>query len=169
MTWFSPDPRAILEPDALHISRSLHKTLRQNRVSVRFNQRFPEVIAECSAPGAGRMNTWISREIKASYIALHRIGHAHSVEVYQDELLVGGLYGVTVGGLFAGESMFSKVSNASKVALVHLIARLKERGYGLLDVQQDTPHLRTMGATSIRRSEYMRRLEGALKLDCCFD
>ncbi|MEO1339262.1 MAG: leucyl/phenylalanyl-tRNA--protein transferase, partial [Myxococcota bacterium] len=149
MTWFSPDPRAILELDSLHISRSLRKVLRQETFHVTFNQAFSEIIDGCGAPAPDRPSTWITREMKQAYLRLHEGGHAHSIEARLNGELVGGLYGVAIGGFFAGESMFSRVTNASKIALVALVHRLQERGYVLLDIQQATPHLVSMGAAEI--------------------
>ena len=169
MTWFSPDPRAILELDGLHISRSLQKVLRRGSFEVSFNKDFQAVIDGCGSPAPDRPSTWITREMKQAYLRLHRQGHAHSVEARVDGQLVGGLYGVAIGGFFAGESMFSQVTNASKVALVALVRRLVERGYVLLDIQQTTPHLVSMGATDLPRKRYLQRLETALPLDCRFD
>lgn len=162
MTWFSPDPRAILELDRLHVSHSLTKVLRQGRFQVTVDQAFAEVVSACASPAPDRPDTWITRALEAAYVELHRAGHAHSVEVWQEGLLVGGLYGVALAGLFAGESMFSRVTDASKVALVHLVERLRARDFQLLDIQQATPHMRRMGAYEISRPEYLRRLELAL-------
>ncbi len=165
MTWFSPDPRAVLELDALHVSRSLRKVLRKGQFEVTVNHGFEGVLMGCGAPAPDRPSTWITPALAAAYVALHRAGHAHSVETWQAGHLVGGLYGVAVGGLFAGESMFSRVPDASKVALVALVERLRARGYALLDVQQPTDHLLSMGATTIPRREYLRRLAAALPLE----
>ena len=169
MTWFSPDPRAILELGELRVSRSLQKLLRKSTFAVTVNGDFDAVIRACAAPAPGRMSTWITQDLLRAYLELHESGHAHSVECRLDGELVGGLYGVSIGGLFAGESMFSMVSNASKVALVHLVDRLKERRYALLDIQQGTPHMLSMGGKMISRSSYLARLRQALELDCKFD
>lgn len=168
MTWFSPDPRAILELDQLHVSRSLHKVLRRGAFEVTVNHDFAGVLDGCGAPAPDRPSTWITREMKHAYIRLHREGHAHSVESRLEGELVGGLYGVAIGGFFAGESMFSKVTNASKVALVTLVERLRVQGYKLLDIQQATPHLMSMGAVEIPRKRYLQRLQEALEVDCRF-
>lgn len=168
MTWFSPDPRAILDLDALHVSRSLRKVLKRKTFEITTNQAFIDVIRGCAAPAAGRMSTWITPELKRAYIELHRAGYAHSVEVWSAGRLVGGLYGVAIGGMFAGESMFSRETNASKVALVHLVERLVERGYGLLDIQQGTPHMINMGGRLIPRREYLARLREVIDLDRSF-
>ncbi len=168
MTWFSPDPRAILELDQLHISKSLRKVLRRGTFQITVNQEFSEVIDGCGAPAPDRPSTWITREMKQAYLRLHEDGHAHSVETRLDGELVGGLYGVAIGGFFAGESMFSQVTDASKVALVALVERLRERGYRLLDIQQATPHLVSMGANEVPRKRYLQRLNEALGIDCRF-
>ena len=132
------------------------------------DRAFPEVICACAEPADGRESTWITGDLMRAYIALHRAGHAHSVETWVDGELAGGLYGVAIAGLFAGESMFSKASDASKVALVHLVQHLRTRGYALLDIQQATPHMRTMGAKEISRRAYLKRLRAALRLDVRF-
>ncbi len=160
--WYEPDPRAILPLDAFHVSRSLTRTLRQARFEIRVNYDFAAVIAACAAAAPGREQSWISGDIQAAYLALHRAGYAHSVEAWQDGRLAGGLYGVAINSFFAGESMFSLVRDASKVALVHLVRRLRDRRYQLLDVQFSTPHLRRFGAIEIPRLEYLRRLRLAL-------
>lgn len=169
MTWFSPDPRAILELDELHISRSLEKVLRRGELHATVNKNFEGVIAACGEPAPDRPSTWITGELEAAYIALHQAGHAHSVEAWCGDQLVGGLYGVAIGGFFAGESMFSRVSDASKVALVHLVERLRARGHVLLDIQQATPHMRRMGAKEIPRRKYLERLRAALEIPATFD
>lgn len=168
MTWFSPNPRAILEFDAFRVSRSLQKVLRRGVFEVRFNSDFEGVIAGCAAPAPGRQGTWITDQLRAAYIELHRLGHAHSVESWFEGALVGGLYGVALGGFFSGESMFSRASDASKVALVHLVMRLRDRGFRLLDVQQSTHHLMSFGATELPRPAYLRRLKEALNTSCTF-
>lgn len=163
MTWFSPDPRAILELEELHVSRSLRKAMRKPNIEVTFDRDFPSVIQACAESSEGRESTWITRDLTSGYIELHRAGHAHSVETWSDGILVGGLYGVSINGLFAGESMFSRESNASKIALVHLVDRLRARGFLLLDIQQATPHMMRMGARVISRRAYLRRLKEALR------
>ncbi len=169
MTWFSPDPRAILELDQLHVSRSLTKVLRRGTFEISINQDFSAVVDGCGAPAPDRPSTWITREMKQAYLRLHREGYAHSVEARVEGTLVGGLYGVAIGGFFAGESMFSTVTNASKVALVALVERLRSRGFALLDIQQTTPHLVSMGASEVPRKRYLQRLGEALDLSCRFD
>lgn len=168
ITWFSPDPRAILELDALHVSRSLAKFLRKSPFRVSVNEDFAGVIRGCASHVEDRPSTWITPQMLRAYIALHKAGHAHSVEVWFEQALVGGLYGIAIGGAFAGESMFSRVPNASKVALVHLVERLRQRGYVLLDTQQATTHMRTMGATTIPRKQYLERLAAAIQLPVTF-
>ena len=166
MTWFSPDPRAVLEPNDLVVSRSLRKRLK--RFEVTFNQDFEGVITGCGEPAPDRPSTWITPELKRAYLKLHELGFAHSVEARLEGTLVGGLYGVSVKGLFAGESMFSRVNDASKVALVALTQRLTERGFVLLDIQQATPHMLRMGAKEVSRRVYLQRLEGALQVTARF-
>lgn len=162
--WYSPDPRAIIPLDGLHISRSLRRTLRKKLFDVRIDTAFEAVMRGC----ADREETWISEEIIAAYTTLHEFGYAHSVETWQEDRLVGGLYGVAIGGAFFGESMFSRVPDASKVALVHLVHRLKERGFALLDTQFLTEHLRTMGAREISRAHYLSLLARAIAIKTTF-
>jgi leucyl/phenylalanyl-tRNA--protein transferase len=157
IAWFSPDPRAIVPLDGLHVSHSLSKSLR--RFDVRFDTRFREVMVRCADPS--RAGGWITSEFVDAYAALHELGWAHSVETYHDDELVGGLYGVRIHGFFAGESMFHAVTDASKVALVHLVRRLVDTGATLLDVQWTTPHLASLGAVDIARTDYLRLLTAA--------
>jgi leucyl/phenylalanyl-tRNA---protein transferase len=164
IAWFSPDPRGIIPLDAFHIPHGLERVLKRNRFKIRLNTVFEEVIRACGE----RPETWISEEIVGSYMNLHRLGFAHSVEAWLDESLVGGLYGVSVNGAFFGESMFHRVADASKVALVDLVNRLNERGFRLLDTQYISNHLRTFGAVEISRPKYLRLLRQALALDCRF-
>ena len=164
--WFSPDPRGILPLDAFRISTRFTRVLRQHRFEVVVDRDFPAVMRACAArPGEG---TWISAEILESYEALHRLGLAHSVETWQGDRLVGGLYGVHLGGAFFGESMFHRVTDASKVALAALVDRLNRQGFLLLDIQWVTPHLAQFGATEISRQEYLARLTKAVDKDCRF-
>ncbi len=163
--WFSPNPRAILPLDGFHVSKNLRRRCAQGRFELRINTDFEGVIRSCADREDG---TWISRDIVRAYCRLHRLGLAHSVESWQADELVGGLYGVALGGAFFGESMFHRVTDASKVALVHLVERLRARGYVLLDVQFMTPHLRRFGAVEIPRREYLRRLNEALMCRCDF-
>jgi leucyl/phenylalanyl-tRNA--protein transferase len=162
--WYSPDPRAIFDLDEFHIPRSLKLTLKKQAFEIRINQRFEEVMRACAA----REETWISETIIESYIQLHRAGIAHSVETWKEGTLVGGLYGVALRGAFFGESMFSRVRDGSKIALVYLVNRLKTRGFILLDTQFMTPHLQKFGAREISRDEYLKRLKKALKVTCLF-
>lgn len=168
LTWFSPDPRALIELDGLHISKSLAKTIRQGTFEVRVNSDFEGVIDGCGESAPDRPSTWITPAIREAYVELHRRGHAHSVEAWKDGALAGGLYGVSINGFFAGESMFTRASNASKVALVHLVERMKSRGMKLLDVQVMNPHLATLGASHIARRAYLKRLEEALAVRTSF-
>jgi leucyl/phenylalanyl-tRNA--protein transferase len=164
--WFSPDPRGIIPLDAFHVSRRLQRVVRRGEWTVRVDTGFEDVMRACAErPGEG---TWISDEILASYVELHREGHAHSVEVWRQEALVGGLYGVHLGGAFFGESMFHRVTDASKVALVALVERLCARGFVLLDAQWATPHLEQFGVMEIPRREYLRRLKEALGVKAAF-
>ncbi len=160
--WYDPDPRAIIPLDAFHIPHSLTRTVRRGGFEVRFNTAFRVVMQACAEPGPGREKTWISPEFIHAYTELHQLGFAHSVETWIDNRLVGGLYGVALGGLFAGESMFSRATDASKIALVYLVERLRRRGFTLLDTQFMTEHLRRFGAIEIRRAEYKTRLAHAL-------
>jgi leucyl/phenylalanyl-tRNA--protein transferase len=162
--WFSPDPRGILPLDAFHLPHGLRRVLKKNKFEIRLNTVFEEVIRACGE----RAETWISEEIVASYVNLHYLGFAHSVEAWMDEKLVGGLYGVSIYGAFFGESMFHSVTDASKVALVELVTRLNKRGFRLLDTQYVTNHLRMFGAVEIARPKYMNLLKQALALDCKF-
>jgi leucyl/phenylalanyl-tRNA--protein transferase len=152
--WWAPDPRAVLLPEAIKISRSLRKTLRRGVFQVTFDQVFPRVIEACAAPRGHQNDTWITNHMIAAYCELHARGFAHSVECWQDGVLVGGLYGVAIGKVFFGESMFSRVSDASKVALVALC----QSGYELIDCQLPSDHLKRMGATEIPRRDFMRLL-----------
>ena len=161
--WVDPDQRGILPLDGFHMPRRLRKTLRQEVLEVRCDTAFEAVIRGCAEPSADRPKTWINDEIVRLYLALHRRGAAHSVEAWRGGALVGGLYGVSLGAAFFGESMFSRVADASKVALCLLIARLRAGGYRLLDTQFVTEHLAQFGAVEIPRAEYRRRLSGALK------
>lgn len=168
ITWWSPDPRAVIEPAGLHVPRSLAKLLRRRPFTVTFDRAFRAVMEGCAAPRPGREETWISARFIAAYSELHRLGHAHSVECWRGERLVGGLYGVSAGGLFAGESMFSTETGASKAALVALAARLAEKRFPLFDTQMVTPVTALMGAHEIPRAEYLARLREAVKLSRAF-
>lgn len=162
--WYSPDPRTIIDLEEFHIPRSLSLSLKKKRFEVDINKNFEAVMRRC----AERAETWISEELVQSYLELYRLGFAHSVECWREENLVGGLYGVSIAGAFFGESMFSREKDASKIALVHLVDRLKERGFELLDTQFLTPHLARFGAKEIPRKEYLGKLDKALKKKCIF-
>lgn len=163
--WFSPDPRGIIPlDDRFHIPHGLRRTLKKKPFEVRINTAFADVIRGC----ADRRETWIDDTIYKSYVRLHYLGYAHSVECWQEGKLAGGLYGVALGGVFFGESMFSRVKDASKVALVALVARLRERGFVLLDTQWTTAHLRQFGALDIPRREYLSQLRRGLALNVSF-
>ena len=170
--WVDPQLRGVIPLDELHVSKSLKKTIRKNTFEIRCNTAFDRVIEACALPrpdGDGALGeTWINDEIIRAYIEMHEMGLAHSVECWRDEKLVGGLYGVSLRGAFCGESMFSLETDASKVALVHLVARLKLGGYTLLDTQFLTDHLKRMGAVEISNREYLERLERALGVDAKF-
>jgi leucyl/phenylalanyl-tRNA--protein transferase len=163
--WYRPDPRAILPLDAFHVPRSLRRTIRRGCFATTVNLNFAAVIAACAA----REETWISEEVSAAYTALHRLGLAHSVETWREGRLAGGLYGVALGAAFFGESMFSRETDASKVALVALVERLRDRGYSLLDTQFMTSHLARFGAIEVPRADYEWRLAAALSTACTFE
>jgi leucyl/phenylalanyl-tRNA--protein transferase len=160
--WIEPRSRGILPLDAFHVSRSLRKAVRRGQFTITADRAFAAVMRACAAPAPGRDGTWINEAIHVAYNDLHRIGHAHSIEAWRDEELVGGLYGVSLGGAFFGESMFSRSTDASKVALVHLVARLRRGGFVLLDAQFITAHLRQFGAVEIPRRRYLEKLAAAL-------
>ncbi len=168
ISWYAPDPRAVLEHDDLYVSRSLRAVIRSERFRVRFSTAFEDVMRACAAPRSDEHGSWITEEFVATYTALHEAGYAHSVEAWRDGRLAGGLYGVSIGGAFMGESMFSRESNASKVCLVALVERLRERDYVLHDTQFLTPHLERMGASLIPRAVYERRLRAAIVRPCRF-
>ncbi|MGK9165166.1 leucyl/phenylalanyl-tRNA--protein transferase [Inquilinus limosus] len=162
--WFDPPRRGVLPLDGLHVPRRLARTVKAGRFRVTADQAFAAVIAGCAASTPDRPNTWINDEIVGLYTTLHRAGFAHSIECWDGDTLAGGLYGVALGGAFFGESMFSRATDASKVALVHLVARLRAAGFILLDTQFVTDHLARFGTVEIERAEYRRRLEAALAL-----
>jgi leucyl/phenylalanyl-tRNA---protein transferase len=162
VAWFSPDPRAIIPLDErFHISKSLQRTVRQNRFEITMDRDFPEVIRACAKTHG---DTWISREILQAYSLLHAEGHAHSIEARLDGQLVGGLYGVHVGGAFFGESMFHQATDASKVALVALVEHLRKRGFMLLDTQWMTPHLERFGTMLVSKGDYLKLLDQAVRM-----
>lgn len=167
VTWWSPDPRAIFEWDRFHISRSLKRRLRQNPFRITFNQAFGQVIRHCARRPNGE-DSWITQEFILAYENLRQLGHAHSVEAWSETELVGGLYGVAIGGLFAGESMFHRQNDASKIALCCLHQALKQAGFALFDIQMLTPVTQQLGAVEIPRSQYLQRLQTAVRLPCRF-
>jgi leucyl/phenylalanyl-tRNA--protein transferase len=162
ITWWCPDPRAVFDLEAFHAARSLRKSIRRAGWRFTVDQDFTGVMRACATATPERPSTWISEEFVASYSELFRQGHAHSVEVREGEELVGGLYGVAIGGFFGGESMFHRRTDASKAAVAHLVEHLRGRGFSLLDAQVPTPHLARLGAVEIPRDEYLRRLQKAL-------
>lgn len=161
--WWSPDPRMVLIPDEFKISHSLRKTLRTRKFEIRTDSAFEEVMLACAAPRGKQTGTWIHADMIAAYIRLHHLGIAHSVEAWMNGNLVGGLYGISIGRMFYGESMFSRVTDASKIALAYLTAQLHNWGYGMIDCQMNTPHLASLGAREIPRSEFMLRLQGLIR------
>src|SRR5262245_19820261 len=168
--WFSPDPRGIIPSDDFHVPRRLARVIRHGGFELHVDRSFDAVIkagAEAEREGGGA-GTWIDAEIIESYSAMHIAGYAHSVEAWLDDRLAGGLYGVAIGGAFFGESMFHHVTDASKVALVALVERLRERGYALLDTQWTTEHLEQFGAIEVPRRQYLGLLAEALRRDCSF-
>jgi len=162
VTWWSPDPRAIFELDRFHVPRTVAKVIRRGGFEVTVNRAFRDVMVGCAT--ARRHGNWISREFVTAYSRLHQLGHAHSVECWRGGALAGGIYGVAIGGFFAGESMFHREDNASKVALVSLAERLRERGFALFDIQMVTDTTSRFGAVEIPREDYLERLASAVKL-----
>ncbi len=164
--WFSPDPRCVLEPTQLHIGRSLRKVLRKNMFTVTLDTAFGRVIDACKdTPRPGQEGTWITPDMREAYCRLHSLGYAHSVEVWLGDDLVGGLYGVALGQLFAGESMFSRASDASKTGLVWLVRQLEQWNFGLVDAQVRTDTLSRMGAVEMARSDYIERISSLVRAD----
>jgi leucyl/phenylalanyl-tRNA--protein transferase len=166
--WVEPEMRGVIPLDGFRVSSRLARTVRSDAFIITVDTAFKAVIASCAAPQAGREDTWINTRIRDLYIGLHEIGHGHSVEVWQNDELVGGLYGVSLGRAFFGESMFHRVRDASKVALVHLVARLRAGGFALLDTQYVTEHLRSFGAVEIPRRRYRTLLDQAIKGEADF-
>ena len=167
--FYTADPRGIIPlspPEAFHVPGTLRQLLRQGKFEVRINHDFAATMRGCM--NAPRARTWISEALVSAYQRLHEIGHAHSVEAWHEGELAGGLYGVSLGAAFFGESMFHRKTNASKVALVHLVQRLRERGFELLDTQDTTPHLRRFGCIDIPAADYLRRLKSAIARECTF-
>ncbi len=168
LQWYDPDPRGVLPLQAFHLPRRLRRTVLSGRFDVTVDQDFLAVMKGCAAPAPGREQTWINSEIYRLFCALHEMGYAHSVECRQNGELVGGLYGVALGGAFFGESMFSRVTDASKVALVHLVARLRLSGFMVLDTQFGTDHLTRFGGVEIPAAEYKTTLERAVHMPPCW-
>ena len=166
LLWWSPDPRAVIAPGELRISRSLRKSLRQPHWKITTDQAFTEVMRACAQPRSYSEGTWITDHMIAAYTELHRQGHAHSIEVWQQEQLVGGLYGIAVGGVFCGESMFSLETNASKVAMVQLEQLVQQQGFELIDCQLPNPHLQSLGAKPISRTEFLVQLSQLKEKTC---
>ena len=162
--WVDPERRGILPLENFHLPRRLHRIVRNEQFQVRTNTHFEEVVEACAEPTSGRWTTWINHEIQDIFLGLHERGFAHSLETWTNDELVGGLYGIALGGAFFGESMFSRQNNASKVALVHLVGRLKLGGYKLLDTQLVTKHLHQFGGVEISRETYHSQLAAALSL-----
>lgn len=160
--WVEPRNRGILPLDRFHLSRSLRKVIRSERFETTFNRAFPDVLSACAEATEDRPGTWINSQIEEAVLRLHGLGHAHSIETWFEGRLVGGLYGISLGRAFFGESMFSRMTDASKVALAHLVARLRAGGFTLLDCQFQTPHLQSMGAIEISRDDYSVALSAAL-------
>lgn len=168
ISWWSPDPRGIFELDRFHVPRSLEKFLRKNPYTVTIDRAFRQVMEGCAVPDARRGKSWITPKFIEAYTLLHQQGHAHSVECWRDDELVGGIYGVASGGLFAGESMFHRADNASKVALHHLVTHLRARGFVLFDIQMVTDTTEQLGAVAIPRTLYLQRLAHAIAQSCEF-
>ena len=156
--WWSPDPRMVFFPSELRIARSLAKTLRKGDFEVRADSAFQQVIQACSEPRPAQAGTWITKAMQDAYVRLHGLGVAHSIETWRDGKLIGGLYGVALGRMFYGESMFSRASDASKIAFVHLVRHLERWQFGMIDCQMNTPLLASFGAREIRRAEFTRRM-----------
>jgi len=168
VTWWSPDPRSIIEFNSFHVSRSLRKAIRHQEFTYTVDRNFDAVIESCSAQTEKRRSTWITPEFISAYKELNHAGYAHSLEVWQDDALVGGIYGVSIGGYFAGESMFHRVSDASKAALYFLVQHLQDRGFNLFDVQMPTRITLQMGAVLISRRDFLDRLSRAQRLPALF-
>ncbi len=166
--WVRPETRGVIPLDAFHVPKSLAKTIRQGRFDIRFDNDFAGVMEGCAETGEGRPSTWINAPIREAYQELHRRGHCHSVEAWREGRLVGGLYGVSLGRAFFGESMFSRERDTSKVCLVHLVERLRRRGFVLLDTQFTTEHLKRFGAVDVPRGRYEKMLEQALEGEATF-
>lgn len=162
VAWYSPDPRAIFELDRFHVPRRLARTIRQGKFRLTINQAFAAVVRGCARRRLD--GTWITRQLYSTYLTLHEQGYAHSIEAWYNGQLAGGIFGIAIGGFFSGESMFYRVSDASKVALVYLVEHLRQRGYALFDIQIVNEHTARFGATLISRAEYLHRLQQALSV-----
>lgn len=160
--WWSPEPRCVLSPGDVHISKSMQKLIRHHPFSVTCDTAFKDVMTACSQPRDYTDETWITDDMLQAYCDLHDLGHAHSIEVWQDKELVGGIYGIAIGAAFFGESMFSRVSNSSKVAFISLCQSLERAGFTLIDCQVESPHLKTLGAYNITRQDFQQRLKDAI-------
>ncbi len=169
IVWYSPDPRFVLYPDRLHVARRMRSVLNQQPFEITYDRNFLEVIRHCQqTKRPNQSGTWITEPMRAAYIRLHQLGHAHSAEVWQDSILVGGVYGIAIGSLFFGESMFSTVNNASKIGFITLVRQLQVRGFTLVNCQVATPHLAQWGAESIPRSRFLQELSAGLAQDACW-
>jgi leucyl/phenylalanyl-tRNA--protein transferase len=168
ITWWSPDPRGIIELDSFHVSKSLAKVIRKQPFEITMDKAFPQVMQACATPSPNRRSTWITDEFIEAYTELQKLGRAHSVECWQEGKLVGGVYGVAIGGLFAGEAMFHLVDNASKVALHQLVQHLRDRRFTLFDIQMVTAATAPLGAKAISRRDYLKRLAVAVAQVCRF-
>lgn len=168
LAWWTPDPRAIVELDQLHVSRRLARTISSGRYQVSCNRDFAAVIQGCATAQDRRFGTWLTAEMQGAYLRLHELGLAHSIEVWREGELAGGTYGIALGGMFAAESKFYLQRDASKVAIAHLVSHLRQRGFQLFDIQQLTSHMASMGAIEISRSEFLRRLTTEMASDVTF-
>ncbi len=168
ISWWSPDPRAVFELDGWKAHRSVRQAVRHGGWTFTVDKCFEQVMRACAEPAPGRESTWIGDDFVRSYVKLHERGYAHSLEVWEAEQLIGGLYGVTLGGLFGGESMFNRRTDASKAAVMHLVERLRASGFTLCDAQVPTPHLARLGAVDIPRRVYLERLKAALEVEATF-
>lgn len=167
--WWSPDPRFVMKPEEIKISKSMKQVIKRETFRITYNQAFEQVISQCkSIPRDGQPGTWITNDMKRAYCHLHDLGYAHSVEAWQDGKLVGGLYGVSLGGAFFGESMFSRVSNASKTAFIHLALHLQTLDFSLIDCQMHTAHLESLGATNMDRDQFLNILEDEMDREDLF-
>jgi leucyl/phenylalanyl-tRNA--protein transferase len=168
IAWLSPDPRGVLELDALHISRRVQRRLKRGEFQFTMNRSFSDVVEGCASPRGFDDDCWLTLSMQNAYVTLHQLGHAHSVEVWQDQRLVGGLFGVAVGAAFAAESMFFRVTDASKAAVAYLVEHLRRRSFELLDVQWTNSHTRRLGASDIPRADYIARLKAAAGRNVAF-